>query len=122
MCSSDLPPKVMVYVGTAFATATSATLRIQLQAAVDSGSPTYAPGTWTTIAQSADLTPTQLTANVRCLSLAIPPRLPSQALYRYFRLFYSLPVSASSFTAGTLSAYITTGVDETVNMLFPAAY
>jgi hypothetical protein len=118
------PPVVVCVVGTTFATATGATLRVQLQESVDSGAagaPPYSPNAWQTILQTADLTAAQLTAGTKIAEFAIPPRNPGQAFPRFLRFYYYLAVAGSSFTAGTLAyAGVSTGRDDAP--LYPAAF
>ena len=89
-------------IGTALVTATSATLTIAIQAAVDLGTPTYQPGTWQTLVQSPAITAAQGTAGARVARLDWPPAFPEGLQPRYMRLLAIVP-SATDFTAGTLS-------------------
>lgn len=118
------PPNILCVVGTAFATASGATLRVQLQESVDSGAagvPPYSPNAWQTIMQSPDYTAAQLTPGTKIAEFTIPPRNPGQAFPRFFRLFYYLAVAGSSFTAGTIAfAGVITGRDDAP--LYPAAF
>jgi hypothetical protein len=115
------PPVLQVIIGTAFTTATGATLRVQFQESVDSGAPNYTPLLWKTIVQTDDLPASVLTAGQKIAEFAIPPRYPAQGFPRFLRLYYLLNVAASSFTAGTIAiANIVTGRDDTPS--YPAAY
>lgn len=110
------PPQLQVLVNTTFTAGGSATLQIQLQAAIDNGS--NQPGTWDTIVESdtlpvANLTATQ--ANNPLVSFTIPRRYPGQGFPRFYRLNYV--VATGPMTAGALSAQILTGIDD--NPIYP---
>lgn len=114
------PPNLLCLVGTAFVTATGATLNVQLQESIDSGTPNYQPAAWQTIAETGALTAAQLTAGRQIAELTIPPRAPGQAFPRFLRLNYAIP-AGTSFTAGTIAfAGIATGRDD--SPIYPAAY
>lgn len=114
------PPNLTCIIGTAFATATAATLNVQLQASVDSGTPNYQPSSWQTIAETGALAVGVLTAGTKIAEFTIPPRAPGQAFPRFYRLNYSIP-GGTSFTAGTISfAGIATGRDDLP--MYSAAY
>jgi hypothetical protein len=113
------PPKVVVIVGTAFVGATG-TLQIAMQESVDSSTPGYTPSAWQTIAQTEAIPVAALVAGAQAMSMAIPQRNPGQGLPRFFRLNYT--VAVATFTAGTVSAFILTGVDAVANTIYPANY
>lgn len=111
------PPQLGVFVNTNFAAGGSATMRVQLQCAVDAGS--GVPGTWDTIDQTDDLPVAQLTtSNNALVSFTVPKRYPGQAFPRFYRLNYV--ISTGPMTAGALSAYLMTGIDD--NPLYPANF
>lgn len=114
------PPKLIVIVGTAFATATGATLRVQLKAAVDTNN-TGNPGAYQIIDQTDDYAVGVLTAGQKIAEFTIPPRYPGQGFPRFYKLTYFDGVAASNFTAGTISfAGISNNRDDAPN--YPAAY
>lgn len=112
-------PQLMVITGpAAFAAAGAATLRVQLQAAVDTNN-TGAPGTWDTIAQTDDIPVALLTAGRFITSFTVPDRYPGQGFPRFYRLNYV--VGTGPFTAGSIgTAALLTGIDD--NPLYPANY
>jgi hypothetical protein len=91
-------PKVVVDVGTSFATSTNATLTIQLQGGQDNGS--NAVTNWITYAEIPGLTPTNLTAASNNFSLDLPKVPYSDPFPRFWRLYFS--VATGTFTAGTI--------------------
>jgi len=104
--------ELVVIVGTAFTTSDSATLRVQFQAAPDAGTPTYQPGTWVTLEQTADMTAAQLVANTYVARFSWPPVFPMTLRPRFYRLNFFV-AAATQFTAGTISnAFITTVRDD----------
>lgn len=112
----DSPPVLTVIVGTAFTTAASGTLQVQLQTAPDDG--TGAAGTYTTALETDTLAPAVLTAGAYIAEMTIPPKAPGAAMPRFIRLNY---VIASTFSAGTIAfAGITTGRNDTP--VYAAAY
>jgi hypothetical protein len=115
----ESPPVLVCIVGTTFASLGAATLNVALQAAVDSGSPTYQPGAWDTIAETSALPLASLTAGTKIAEFTIPPRQPGQAFPRFFRLNYT--VGTATMTAGTIAyAGIATGRDDAP--IYPANY
>ena len=113
------PPKVVVIVGTAFV-GVNGTLQIAMQESIDSGTPGYTPSAWTTIAQTEAIPVASLTAGAQAMSMAIPQRPPGLGLPRFFRLNYT--VAVTTFTAGTVSAFVQTGADAVTNTIYPANY
>lgn len=111
-------PQLAVIVGTAFTAGGSATLRAQLQAAVDVNN-TGLPTTWDTIDQTDDIAVALLTAGTKIASFTVPDRYPGQGFPRFYRVNYV--VSTGPMTAGTIGlAGLVTGIDDTPT--YPAAY
>lgn len=112
------PPNLLCMIGTTFTAAGSATMRVQLQAAVDTNN-TGTPGTWDTIAQTDDIAVALLTAGTKLGEFTVPPRYPGQGFPRFYRLNYV--IATGPMTAGAISfAGIITGRDDTP--AYPAAY
>ncbi len=111
------PPQLGVFVNTNFTAGGAATMQVQLQAAVDAGGGT--PGTWDTIMES-DTIPVAdwITSDNPIISFTVPKRYPGQGFPRFYRLNYV--VATGPMTAGALSAYLLTGIDD--NPLYPANY
>lgn len=111
-------PQLGVIVGaTAFTAAGAATMRVQLQAAVDNGA--GAVGTWQTIMQTDALPVAQLLAGVTIASFTVPKRYPGAGFPRFYRVNYV--VGAGPMTAGVIGfAGLLTGIDD--NPLYPANY
>jgi len=97
-------PEIFVDVTTAFVTAGSATLQIQLQAAPDNGS--NAPGSYVTISETDALTAAQLTigASFQFQVPPIPKTIFGEAMPRFYRLYYV--IGTSTFSAGSVNANI----------------
>lgn len=111
-------PQVIAQVGTAFTAGGSATMRVQLQCAVDTVN-TYQPGTWDTIAQTDDVAVALLTAGAKVCNFSIPNRYLGQGQPRYYRLNYV--ITTGPMLSGTIGyAGILTGVDDIE--IYPAAY
>ena len=111
-------PQLLVQVGTAFTAGGSATLRVQLQAAVDTSN-SGTPGTWQTIEQTDDIAVALLTAGAQVANFTVPKRYLGQNFPRFYRLNYI--VSTGPMTAGTIGyAGILTGVDDAP--MYPNAY
>lgn len=91
----DPEMKLVVTVGTAFASTTSSTLVISFQGSTDNS-------TFTTMALSPSIAKASMVANARLWDTVIPRIVPGQALPRYLRLSYD--VVTADFTAGTLTA------------------
>lgn len=109
-------PELNITVGTAFATANSATLNVQLQGAIDTGAAGgYLPGTWQTFVESGALTAAQLTALTVIFRCPWLPPFPANLRPRFLRLNF-VPPAATNFTAGTIaSALVTTVRDDQFN-------
>ena len=118
-----LQPELVVSIGTALVTATSATLNVQLQAAPDSGTPTYQPGTWQTIMESGAITAAQGTAGAYVFRTKFPPVFPANLRPRYYRLNFVTP-SGTDFTAGTIAYAIISVVrdDYSIGLIQPSNY
>lgn len=118
----DPVPYLSVFSGTALATATSATLTIQLQVAPDDGTSTGTPGTWQTILQGPAITAAQGTANTQLSRLNLVGPFPFNERPRFMRLNFHVP-AATDFTAGTISsAYLVTSRDDYYVQQQPANY
>jgi hypothetical protein len=111
-------PQLAVLVGTAFTAGGAATLRVQLQAAVDTNN-TGTPGTWDTIDQTDDIPVAVLTAGAWLARFTVPTRYPGQGFPRFYRVNYL--VTTGPFTAGSIGfAGLLTGIDDIE--LYPANY
>lgn len=99
----DQKTQLLCAVGTAFATSNSATLNVQFQGAVDTGSSgNYQPGTWATLGETGTIAAANLTAGAIIARFDWPPAFPVKQINRFFRLNFVVP-SATSFTAGTIA-------------------
>jgi hypothetical protein len=96
-------PELLVSVGTAFTTATAATLEVALQGAPDLGTPTYLPGTWSYLGTSGPIAVANLTANTVIARLPWLPPFPANLRPRFLRLLGVIP-SGTDFTAGTIAS------------------
>lgn len=115
--SSASPPQLGVIVGTAFTAAGAATMKIQLQAAVDAGA--GVPGAWDTILETDTIAVALLTAGAVPAKFAVPERYLGQGFPRFYRLNYI--IATGPMTAGTIAfAGLVTGLDS--NPLYPANY
>lgn len=111
-------PQAFFTVGTAFTTSSAATLSVAVQAAPDNGS--NAPGTWTTLTQSAAYLVASLTAGTQIL-LPIPECPTSLGLPRFYRFDYI--VGVGTFTAGTITGGILLDTPEAAGGIkYPANY
>jgi Bbp16-like protein len=104
-------PQLGVWITTTFTAGGSATLVVQLQAAVDVNN-TGNPTTWDTIMQSGVFPVAGLVGNaaIALCSFTIPDRFLGQAFPRFYRLNYV--VASGPFTAGAVSAGFLTGIDD----------
>jgi hypothetical protein len=102
-------PELNVTVGTAFTTATAATLEIALEGAPDLGAPTYQPGTWQIFGTSGAIAVANLTANQVIMRLPWLPPFPPNNRPRFLRLLGIIP-SGTDFTAGTIASALVTFV------------
>lgn len=110
-------PRVLVNVGTAFATLTS--LQIAFQGAPEN-STSHSSGlrsdlTFATYIETDAIAVALLTANTRIASFDWPMRKTGQALPRFVQLDYV--VAGSNATAGTITADVTIGDDDATNTL-----
>jgi hypothetical protein len=110
-------PEIEMTVGTAFTTANSATLNVQLQAAPDAGTPTYQPGTWQTIGETGTITAAQLTANAQIARLPFLPIFPITTRPRFYRLNF-VPAAGTNFTAGTIAFALVTVIRDDLSQKF----
>jgi hypothetical protein len=114
--------KLLILSSRTFAAAGAATLNIQVQGAPDAGSNT--PGTYVTFVESGLLSIAQLNAGAaldagwKLLPIAFPaaPNDLVGNVPRFFRLNYV--VATGPFTAGTLTAYLTEGLQQ--NVIYPS--
>ena len=114
-------PELEIAIGTAFATANSATLNLALQAAPDPGAAgNYTPATWTTIYESGAIAVANLTAGQTLLRGPILPVFPKTLRPRFLRLLGQIP-AATNFTAGTLAFALWTWVRDDLASTFNAA-
>lgn len=109
-------PIMAALVGATFTAGGAATMQVQLQAAVDNGS--GGAGTWDTIAETDALPVALLTQGTYLAKFPVPTRYPGQGFPRFYRLNYV--VATGPMTAGTISAWLNTGVDDI--QLYPANF
>jgi len=104
-------PQLGVWVSTTFTAGGSATLTVQLQAAIDNGS--GSPGTWDTIVQTDAIAVALLlsgTPGRPLVSYTVPTRYQGQGFPRFYRLNYV--VATGPMTAGNITAALLTGIDD----------
>lgn len=94
-------PCVFMVITTAFTTSNSATLQVQVQAAIDNGS--NAPGSYTTIVETDAFAAAVLTLGAQ-LVLPIPKITLGEALPRFYRVNYV--VGTGVFGAGAVTTDI----------------
>lgn len=88
-------------------------LNVQLQYAVDAGTPTYLPGTWITIAETGAIVTASLAALQHLARFPFLPAFPVGTLPRYLRLAF---VIVGTYTAGTIdSALVVPSRDDQAN-------
>lgn len=109
-------PQLAVEVVNTFTAGGAATMRFQLQAAVDSGA--GVPGTWDTIVQTDDIPVALLVAGARPASFNVPDRYLGQGFPRFYRI--NSLVTTGPMTAGSINARLQTGIDD--NPIYPANY
>jgi hypothetical protein len=115
-----LRPELVVAIGTALATGTSATLNVQLQGAPDNGA--GSPGTWQTLGESGPITAAQGTAGQVIARLPYLPPFPKNLRPRFLRLNFEIP-AATLFTTGTIAyALVTTARDDLYQLQAAKAY
>ena len=115
-------PELFWNVNTAFTAGGAATLTIAIQAAPDNGS--NAPGTWSTIVQTAAIPVANLTAGSGG-QFQIPEISPDmgfgEAMPRFYRVNYT--VATGPFTAGAISANIVLNPSQATKIQnYPANY
>lgn len=110
-------PQLGVLAGAAFTAAGAATLRAQLQAAVDTNN-SGTPGPWLTIDQTDDIPVANLLLGTWIARFTVPTRYAGQGFPRFYRVNYL--VGTGPFTAGSVSAWLLTGIDDIE--LYPANY
>lgn len=123
--SALIKPFIRTTIGIAAATSTSATLRLELQYAPDTGvGGGYQPGTWQTIQQTGDITAAQMTALAILPKLEFEPVFPNNLRPRYLRLMAQVaPTGSGIFTAGTIAqALVVVGADEYAQKLATRNY
>jgi hypothetical protein len=113
-------PRVVVNVGTVFATLTS--LQVQFQGAIDAGGTATSGLTFTTYIMTDTIAAALLTANTRIASFDWPMRKTGASLPRFIRLNYV--VAGSSATTGTVTSDITLGDSDAQSTLayYPSGY
>lgn len=112
------PPQLLALVGTAFTAGGAATMRVQLQAAVDTNN-TGTPGTWQTIDQTDDYAVALLVAGAQVANFTVPRRYLGQNFPRFYRLNYV--IGTGPMTAGTIAyAGLLTGIDD--NPIYPGNF
>lgn len=126
-------PELNVTIGTGLTGTVGTTLKVALQAAVDIGSPTYQPGTWTDIVSQDLIALANITGGAVAGSVIFRspflPTMPANLRPRYLRLLFSpqygTPVETPNgdFTAGTISSAVVTMVrDDQANKFQPSNY
>ncbi len=115
-------PVILFSIPTAFVSGGGATLQIQIQAAVDSGTGGV-PGTYYTLWESVALSVAQLAAQVGPWSVPLPPLAPpftAGVLPRFYRINYV--VATSTFSAGNITAAICRTPPTQVGTLLPSNF
>jgi len=102
-------PELNITIGTPVIAVASSTLKIALQAAEDSGTPTYQPGTWIDIDSEDNIAAANLVAGAVPFRSPFIPQFPANFQARYLRLLFSIS-SLGAFTAGTISSALVTMV------------
>jgi hypothetical protein len=105
-------PQLVVTVPTAFTAGGAATLRVQLQAAVDVNN-TGLPVTWDTIVQTDDIAVALLGVSSPqrpLVSFTVPDRYQGQNFPRFYRLNYI--VATGPMLTGAVNAMLLTGIDD----------
>ena len=98
--------KILVLVGTAFATLTS--LAVTMQGAPDNGS--GSPGAFTIMATGPAVAVANLVSGARIFEIDMPRPAPGQPIPRFLKLNYA--VTGSNATAGTVNAYLVVDRDD----------
>lgn len=114
-------PQVAVFIGTGLVAVGGSTLNIAMQAAPDSGTPTYLPGTWQTLIETGPLTAAQLAAQAM-VRFDWPAAFPANLNPRYLRLLFQMS-AGGSFSVGVVSAAVVTMVrDDQANKFMANNY
>jgi hypothetical protein len=108
-------PELMVALGPAVLGATS--YNFALQAAPDAGTPTYLPGTWTTLAETGQIPIASLTLNQVVARFPWLPAFPANLQPRYLSL---LMTAIGTPTAGTIAFALVTLVRDDQSNRFAA--
>lgn len=103
-------PQLEVLVTQAFVGGTS--LQVSFQAAPDLGTPTYQPGTWTTLVQTPAILTASLTLGQVLARFDWPPAFPAGLNPRFLSLLF---VPVGTFTAGLVLAPVTMVRDDQAN-------
>ena len=104
--------EILAVIGTAFATATSATLNAALQFAPDNGS--NAAGTYVTTMETGAMTAAQLTAGTGICRWSFPPVFPQNMRPRFVRIQFTV---VNTSTAGTIAYAILTPARDDLGFL-----
>ncbi len=112
-------PQLLVQVSAAFTAGGSATLKAQLQCAVDVTN-TGLPVTWDTIVETDTVAVALLTAGAQLASFAIPDRYLGQAFPRFYRVNYV--IATGPMLTGSINAYLNTGTDDGLRQIYPSAF
>lgn len=111
-------PYLYMSIPTTFTTSSSATLQVQVQAAIDNGS--NSPGSYTTIVETDAFAVTPLVAG-KVLLLPIPPITLGESLPRFYRINYV--VGTGTFTAGAVTSVILLNPPSKLeNTLYPSNF
>ena len=108
-------PELMVSLGAAVLGATS--YNFALQAAPDAGSPTWLPGTWTTLAETGQIAIASLTANQVVARFPWLPAFPANLQPRYLSLYMT---AIGTPTAGNINFALVTLVRDDLANKFAA--
>lgn len=110
-------PTAYFTVGTTFTASGSATMQIQIQAAIDNGS--NSPSTYTTIVETDAIAVATLTAGTN-FNIPIPPLTAGEALPRFYRFNYV--IATGPMTAGTLTAGILLNPPTQISVQYPSNF
>jgi hypothetical protein len=108
-------PELMVALGNAVTGATS--YNIALQAAPDAGTPTWLPGTWTTLAETGQIAIASLTANQVVARFPWLPAFPANLQPRYLSLLFT---AVGTPTAGNINFALVTLVRDDLAQKYAA--
>jgi hypothetical protein len=102
-------PRILITVGATFATSTSATLNVQFQGSIDSGSggtPPYSPNAWGTYSETGPIAVGNLTANSQ-FRMDFATAIPYSLMPRFLSLNFAVgPTGSGIFTAGTIASAV----------------